>query len=469
MADSLLIIEDEKLLGIELSRYFSNQGWEVGLVTDLTQARRWLLAEHHEPLVVLADMNLPDGSSLDLLEEQRDHGNTGEWILVTGFGSVPDSVRALRLGAFDFLEKPCNIERLAVVVNGARRSALAQRRLRDQADTRSRRYKPEAFVGRSEAACETRELLSRLAGVPFTALVISGETGTGKGLVARILHHSGPRWDAPLIEVNCAAMPKDLLESELFGHESGAFTGAKGRHRGYFEQADGGTLFLDEIGDMETGLQAKLLKAIEDRCLRRVGGEKTIKVDVQILVASNRSLEDLVRRGSFRSDLFHRLSVFRIALPPLRSRLEDLEDFVPLFIEQYNAKSGRHVRHVQDTVYERMRAYDWPGNVRELRNVVERCVLLANGDVFPKRWLQLGQGYVRPKEKAEVEGDRVLIPLDGSMALAEMDSYIIQTALERNNHNVAATARALGTTRETLRYRIQKYDLKQETITLGAG
>lgn len=216
-------------------------------------------------------------------------------------------------------------------------------------------------------------------------------------------------------------------------------------------------------------LQAKLLTAIEDHCFRRVGGEKTVKVDVEVLVASNRILEEQVRKGAFRSDLFHRLSVFRLELPPLRSRLEDLEDLVPLMIEEYNAKSGQQVRHIDAKVYERMRAYAWPGNVRELRNVVERGVLLATGEIFPERWLQLGEGQIRSEGGAEVEGDRVIIPLDGSMALDEMDGYIIQTALERNGYNVTATARALSTTRETLRYRIQKYNLKTETDTSGDG
>jgi DNA-binding NtrC family response regulator len=296
--------------------------------------------------------------------------------------------------------------------------------------------------------------------VPFSALVISGETGTGKGLVARILHHSGPRCGGPLIEVNCAALPRDLLESELFGHEAGAFTGAKGRHRGYLEQADGGTLFLDEIGEMDLDLQSKLLTAIEDRSLRRLGGEKAVTVNVQVVAASNRELERQVREGNFRSDLYHRLSVFRLDLPPLRERLEDLEDLTEPLVAELNAAAGRHVKLVPQSVYKRMRAYDWPGNVRELRNVVERAVLLADGDVFPEQWLDLGGRLARPQSAPAVEGNRLIIPLDGSMALDEMDSYIIQTALEKAGYNVTATARSLGTTRETLRYRIQKYGLR---------
>ncbi|MDZ7753175.1 MAG: sigma-54 dependent transcriptional regulator [Gammaproteobacteria bacterium] len=343
------------------------------------------------------------------------------------------------------------------------RTARTQRSLRLHKDAGAPRYGVAAFAGRSTAARRIRDLLRRLAGVPMSALVINGETGTGKGLVARILHHSGPRADRPLVEVNCAALPRELLESELFGHEAGAFTGASRRHVGYLEQADGGTLFLDEIGEMDLDLQAKLLTAIEDQVLRRVGGEKPVTVDVQVLATSNRGLEQQVRDGTFRSDLFHRLSVFTLDLPPLRDRLEDLEDLVPLLMADVNAATGHGVERVSDRVYDILAAYDWPGNIRELRNVVERGVLLAEGPELTDEWLQLGRevrgdGGGAPR----TDGSRVVIPVDGSMTLDEMDSYIIQTALDRKGYNVTAAARALGTTRETLRYRIDKYGLRVE-------
>ena len=462
MADSLLIIEDEAAFASELQRHFSANGWDVEVAERLASAEDILSSQRLEPLVILADMSLPDGNALDLLERMREQKIAGEWILLTGYGSVPDSVRALRLGAYDFVEKPCPLARLEIVIAGARRSALAQRRLQTQTRDRRRRYAPSSYLGASKTTEETRRLIARLAEVPFSALIIGGETGTGKGLVARILHHGGPRADGPLVEVNCAALPRELLESELFGHEAGAFTGAKGRHRGYLEQAHEGTLFLDEIAEMGLDLQTKLLTVLEDRRLRRLGGERLIEVDVQIIAASNQSLEARVRSGDFRSDLFHRLSVFRLDLPPLRARLDDLEQLVPVLIDEYNARSGRQVREVPAAVYEQMRGYHWPGNVRELRNVVERAVLLAQGRVFPLEWLQLGQGVAAPGSGPSVEGDRLMIPLDGSMALDEMDSYIIRTALARSAHNVTAAARALGTTRETLRYRIQKYGLSSE-------
>jgi len=464
MANSLLIIEDETLLGAELKRHFDRSGWDVMLVDTIAAGREQMTRRGLNPLVVLSDMSLPDGNALDLLEELRETADRAEWIFLTGYGSVPDSVRALQLGAYDFLEKPCEFERLDVIVASASRSAKAQRRLRDRAEAESSRYSPESYVGGSPAARRVRELLHRLTQVPYTALILSGETGTGKGVAARILHHAGTRNEAPLVEVNCSALPRDLLESELFGHEAGSFTGAKGRRRGLLEQADGGTLFLDEITEMDLDLQAKLLKAIEDRRFYRVGGEREIQVDVQIIAASNRNLETSVAEGRIRKDLYHRLSVFTLHLPPLRDRKEDLLELLPLFINEFNAKAGRNVRVVPDAVWDRVYDYDWPGNVRELRNVVERCVLFAEGEEFPLQWLQLGAAEPDSTPLASGQGPRssadgITIPLDGSMALEDMDRFIIESVLERSGGNVAAAARALGTTRDTLRYRIRKYGL----------
>jgi two-component system response regulator AtoC len=462
MVDSLLIIEDEPLLGSELREEFAEAGWDAVLAADLAQAERFLFTRNLEPLVVLSDMSLPDGNAMDLLEKVRTKGLPGEWIFLTAYGGVPESVRALKLGAFDFLEKPCEPERLQLVVAGAARSARAQRRLQDEGRARGSRYGPAAFVGRSPAARQVRDMLERLARVPFSALVITGETGTGKGLVARILHHAGPRASEPLVEVNCAALPRELLEAELFGHEAGAFTGAKGRRRGLIEQASGGTLFLDEIGELELDLQAKLLKAIEDRRVRRVGGDRELEVDLQLIAATNQNLEARVAEGAFRADLFHRLAVFRLEVPPLRGRKEDLEDLLLLFIDGFNARSGQTVEQVPPGVWRRLAAYDWPGNVRELRNLVERCVLLAEGPVFPERWLFLGDVAPGDETSAGVhsDGDRLCLPLDGSLGLDEMEQRILFEALARNGDNVSLTARVLGTTREKLRYRVQKYGLK---------
>ena len=457
--DTLLVIEDEALLGDELVRHYRDQGWDVVRSPDLQAARALLFDQELDPLVVLSDMSLPDGNALDLLESVRRDARGSEWILLTGYGTVPESVRALRLGAYDFLEKPCATERLDLVVAGAARSSRAQRRLRDQAVEHHRRYTPDSFVGPSAASARMREMLRKLASVPLSALVIGGETGTGKGLAARILHYSGLRAGGPLVEVNCAALPDELLESEIFGHEAGAFTGAKGRHRGLIEQAQGGTLFLDEIGELSLGLQAKLLRAIEDRRVRRLGGEREIEVDVQILAASNRDLGAAVERGAFRDDLYHRLCVFRLDVPPLRERLDDLEQLVELFVTEYGSKAGKRVRIIPQEVWSALRAHAWPGNVRELRNVVERCVLFAEDERFAAEWLQLQEVPRLAGGQTAPDGDAVRIPLDGSMSLDHVEKLILGGALERAAGNVSAAARSLGISRQTLRYRIQKHGL----------
>jgi two-component system response regulator AtoC len=462
MSESLLIIEDEQLLGSELVRHYRRSGWEVIWAKNAAEAERVLFVRELQPLVVLSDINLPDGNGLDLLDKLRQRGGGGEWVFLTGYGEVPDSVRAMRLGAFDFLTKPCDQEHLDIVVQGATRSARAQRRIREENENRSRQYTPDSFVGSSDAARTVREILGKLTEVPFSALVITGETGTGKGLAARILHHAGPRANGPMIEINCAALPRELLESELFGHEAGAFTGAKGRRRGLIEQAHGGTVFLDEIGEMPVDLQAKLLKIIEDRAFRRLGAEREIQVDVQVLAATNQSLEEQIREGGFRADLYHRLSVFSLELPPLRKRMEDLRQLVPLFVAEYNALAGKKVSEIGEPVWERLHSHSWPGNVLELRNVVERCVLFATDHRFPLDWLQLVSSTETVNAQgAQVQHDRLCLPLDGSMGLDDMVGKIIETSLARHDNNVAETSRALKTTREKVRYRMEKYDIKR--------
>ncbi len=467
MSRSILIIEDENLLRAELARHYEGEGWSVEQAGSLADARRALENDAGTGLVVVSDMNLPDGNALDLLEEVRTKpAGASEWIFLTGYGTIPDSVRALRLGAFDFLEKPCPVDRLDLVVAGAERSVRAHQRLEDQQTQQVRRFSPSAFAGTSDLAARVRDMLEKLAGVPFSSLVIGGETGTGKGLVARILHSTGSRSAGPLVEINCAALPAELLESELFGHEAGAFTGAKGRHRGLLEQANQGTVFLDEIAEMDLSLQAKLLTAIEDRVFRRLGGDKPIRVDIQVIAASNRDLEDSVAEGEFREDLYHRLSVVRVDLPPLRSRIEDLNVLVPFFLAEYNAKSGKRVSKVSDEAWQALREHGWPGNVRELRNVIERGVLFADGDELSAEWLQLGRSRPAARDTESVADGNVLsLPLDGSMALDDMERFILETALDRADQNVAQAARSLGMTRQTLRYRIQKHGLRDA----GAG
>ncbi len=457
MRDSLLIIEDESLLGNELVRYFRKQNWETTLASCLAEARECLNRKFIDPLVVLSDMNLPDGNALDFLEQIKDISSSTEWLFLTGYGSVADSVRAVRLGAYDFIEKPCELKRLNMLVEGAARSARAQRRLSDQTEEQNNKYSIETLVGKSQVMIQLREMLKQVSQIPFSSLIITGETGTGKGLITKILHYSGVRAHGPLIEINCAALPRELLESELFGYEVGAFTGAKKRHRGLFEQAHTGTLFLDEVAEMDFELQGKLLKAVEELRIRRLGGEHEIEVDVQIIAATNKDLLHEVAEGKFREDLYHRLNVINLHIPPLRERSNDLKELIQLFIAENNAKSNKNIRTIPDSVSKKLQEYHWPGNIRELRNIIERCVLLATGDVFPEQWLQLPNASSQLSIATE---NGVFLPLDGTLTLDDMEKYIIQEVMNKMDNNVTAAARMLGTTRETLRYRVQKYQLK---------
>lgn len=265
-----------------------------------------------------------------------------------------------------------------------------------------------------------------------------------------------------MVEINCAALPEELLESELFGHEAGAFTGAKNRHEGLFEQAHGGTLFLDEIGEMPLGLQAKLLKAVEDRAIRRVGGKREIHLDVRIIAATNRDLEVEVAENRFRSDLYHRLSVFQIILPSLTQRKEDLKDLVEVFVEEFNERTGRKIEQVPRVVWQELESYAWPGNVRELRNVIERCVLLSRDSILEARWLQLNS--VKSPLQQQMDENAIVFPLDGSMDLEGFEKRLIEEALLRENGNVTRAARLLGLSRQTMRYRIEKHAICPESI-----
>lgn len=330
------------------------------------------------------------------------------------------------------------------------------------ADAReAKAWSPESFLGGSPPAREVRELLWRLTAVPMSALIISGETGTGKGLAARILHHTGPRSDGPLIEVNCAALPRDLAESELFGHEAGSFTGARGRHRGYLEQADGGTLFLDEIGELDMDLQAKLLTAIEDHCVRRVGGETSFDVDVQIIAASNRRLERQVREQRFRSDLFHRLSVFHIVLPPLRQRIEDLPQLVPFIVEEISQRAGRPALRIGDSVYRALSRYHWPGNIRELRNVLEQAALHAESDRLDTAHMEAvlrlsGLAPIQPAPPAAAPppDDEATLLQPMAEQVRALERRAIAAALRATGGNKLAAARRLGISRATLYERL---------------
>ncbi len=465
MHKKMLIIKHDTETG--LAKVYRDKGWMVEALSSIAKAREFLSNENGSPHVILANLGLSDGKILDHLEELQNDIPFSEWIFIVENADREDLSRVDDL-AYDFLEKPFDQKRLDNLVARAFRAARCNQQLEHYSSLSRKQYHPDAFLGSSEPVQELKSMIKELATVDISTMIINGETGTGKGLTARILHHSSDlRKDGPLVEMNCAGLPKELIESEMFGHEAGAFTGAKSRHRGYMEQADGGTLFMDEIGDMPMDLQAKLLKAIEDKKIRRLGGEREIDLDIQIIAASGIDLKEASEKNEFRHDLYHRLSVFCLSLPPLRNRKNDLLELVPNLIAEFNLQANKHVKVIPDETWKEFMNYDWPGNIRELRNVIERCVLLSKDEILPTRWVQL-QEHCSPtlenpkiQDACNVEGS-VNIPLDGSMSLEEMDKYIIKTALDKNGFNVMETARSLGTTRETLRYRMQKYNIKSD-------
>ncbi len=403
-----------------------------------------------QPDVVLSDFFLPDMDGLRILEEVRRLKPGMPVLIMTAYGSVELAVKALKQGAYDFLTKPLDLDdvqaKLARAIEASRlRTQVTQLRNEVQG-----RYSSRGMIAGAPAMQEVLRQISAVASTNATVLVL-GESGTGKELVARALHADGRRAVGPFVAVNCGAFADSLLESELFGHEKGAFTGASARHEGAFERAHGGTLFLDEIGIAPKSVQARLLRALEEREVMRVGGQAPVKVDVRIVAASNRDLEELVDAGEFRHDLLYRLQVITIRLPPLRERQEDIRTLADRFICLSCAEHSRHIESVEPAFYTRLAGYGWPGNVRELRNVIEASVIMATGPVLRAEDLKLG--------RVEGSGTRQAISLPGGMTLAGLEKEALLQALRRNDGNRQMTADELGISTRTIQRKIRDYNL----------
>jgi DNA-binding NtrC family response regulator len=449
---TLIVIEDEALLGRQIARALTTAGHEVRV--EATGAAGVAAVEESAPDLVLVDLRLPDQSGLDVLERLRALDSALPIVLMTAYGSVADAVEAMRRGAADYLQKPLDLDELRLLVD---RTVARTRRERELAWLRRReRALPEGLIGSDPALVAAFEQARRVreAGLPpgkRPAILISGETGTGKGMVARALHEV--LGGGPFLEVNCTAMPEALVEAELFGHERGSFTDAKAERVGLFEAAEGGTLFLDEIGHASLSTQAKLLKVIEDKRVRRLGSSRERSVDVHVIAATNRDLDAAVAAREFREDLLHRLRVIAIDVPPLRERAGDRAPLARHFLAELGSLYGRTLELEPDALAE-LERYPWPGNVRELRNVLERAVLLASGD---RLGAPLFAGLLRPRARDAGE-DPFRLP-EGGVSLEALERDLIRQALERTGGNRTRAAALLGLTRDTLRYRMEKYAL----------
>jgi two-component system, NtrC family, response regulator AtoC len=456
---TVLIVDDERTLARAVKAFLVEAGYEAEVAGDGEKALDLLQAIR--PDVVFADVRLPGMSGIDLLRRIREFDPAIPVIIMTAYGTIEGAVEAVKLGAFDYMKKPVDLEELKLLADRARETALLKQELSYYRRRAANQAPLPGILGQSPAILSVMERVRQVAALAeVPPVLITGETGTGKGLVARTLHSSGARAGKPFIEVNCTALPANLMEAELFGYERGAFTDAKESKLGLFEAAEGGFIFLDEVGDLELSLQGKLLRAIEERTVRRVGGIRDRRIDVRILAATNRNLEHEVQRKHFRGDLYFRLAVILLHLPPLRERGEDVLLLAEHFLQRFNAKYGKEVHRLDPPAREVLLGYPWPGNVRELSHVIERAVLWSRDRTLSVEHLSLTtpirlepNGGSGPAEPASDPTAQV-----GDLSLWERS--MIERALQEAGGNQTKAAQRLGITRDTLRYRLKKFGLQ---------
>ena len=459
MSGTVLIVDDERTLARAIKAFLAESGYEAEVAGDGEQALG--LLESLRPDVVFSDVRLPGMTGIELLRRIREFDAAIPVVIMTAYGTIEGAVEAVKLGAFDYLKKPVDLEELKLLADRARETSQLKQEL---SYYRSRAAQPVRFgevIGQSPAIRGVLEQARQIAALEETPpVLIVGETGTGKGLVARTIHASSPRSARPFIEVNCTALPATLMEAELFGHERGAFTDAKESKLGLFEAAEGGFLFLDEVGDIELSLQGKLLKAVEERSVRRVGGIRDRRIDVRILAASNRDLEKDAQGERFRRDLYFRLAVIILRLPPLRERGEDILFLAEHFLRRFNAKYGKAAHGFDPRARVRLLAYPWPGNVRELSHVMERAVLWSRGDLLGSEHLSLEiPATAEPAPQADGRGASESLPPPGT-DLESWERTLIERALRESDGNQTRAAQRLGISRDTLRYRLKKYGIQ---------
>ena len=463
---AVLIIEDEPILAKNIRAYLQRHGFEAR-VAESAEAGLTALDEF-SPDAVLADYNLPGMDGLALLTELKRRDPRANVVMLTGQGNIQIAVEAMKRGAADFLGKPVALEELRLVLERVLSHKQLEGALEYYRERQAEQSGIERLIGTSPPMLalkqKLRQLIEAERGIregAAPAVLINGETGTGKELVARALHFDGARHSHPFVELNCASIPANLLEAELFGYERGAFTDARQRKPGIVEAAGGGTLFLDEIGEVDISVQAKLLKLLEDRTVRRLGGLREQSVDVRFVAATNRDLEKMVGEGRFRADLFFRLRIIDVGVPPLRARGDDVLLLARAFLKQHGARYGKPNLKLSDSAERALRGYAWPGNVRELRNAVEQAVLLADKDVVEASQFPFCESLAGGYSASSTQGEASAPALpEGGVNLGDVERELVLQALDRTGWNVTRAAQLLGISRDTLRYRMEKHRIK---------
>jgi len=445
---TILVVDDEALIRWSLGERLKSEGYDV-LEADTGATALEKLSEGVD--LVLLDYKLPDTDGVAVLRKIKEFDQDILVILLTAYASVETAVEAMKLGAYHFANKPFNLDEIVAVVERALETTRLRREVRQYLTTAARPFNLHSIVGASPSMTALRHLVARVAASPASTVLLVGESGTGKDLVAKIIHYASSRASRPFMNITCSALPEQLLESELFGHERGAFTDARLQKRGLLETADGGTVFLDEIGEMVPALQAKLLRFLEEKTFKRVGGAQDIHVDARVVAATNRHLEDEVAKGRFRSDLYYRLNVLPIALPPLRAHAEDVPLLVEYYIDAFNTEFRKRVLGASTAAHTVLQQYGWPGNVRELRNVIERAMLLSDRSQLEARDFA---ALATPGRS----GDDFDLPAKG-VDLEQLERSLVVQALERTGWNQTRAATLLGLNRDQIRYRIEKFGL----------
>jgi two-component system response regulator AtoC len=446
---TVLVVDDEPLIRWSLVNRLKEEGYRTVEAGTANEA----VAQHRDGVdLVLLDFALPDANGLAVLKQIKESDPDTLVIMLTANTEVGVAVEAMKSGAFHYANKPFDLDEIMVLVEKALETTQLRREVRVLRARQAQPYSPASIVGESPTMKSVRALLERIASSPASTVLLTGESGTGKDLAAKVLHYSSNRASKPFMNITCSALPETLLESELFGHERGAFTGADRQKRGLIESADGGTVFLDEIGEMVPLLQAKLLRFLEEKSFKRVGGSQDIKVDVRVVAATNRSLQEEVKKGHFREDLYYRLNVMSVALPPLRERKGDIAPLIDYYIDTFNVEFRKRIHGVSPTTMTALEAYPWRGNVRELRNALERAMLLADGNElneshFPM--LAAGDGEL---------STAMALPIEG-INLEALERSLVVQALERSSWNQTKAATLLGLNRDQIRYRIEKFEL----------